>query len=82
MVARSGASTKIIVDPDAPASPARNGTPEVLRVLHAQLGDKFFSTNTPEDSCQMEVISHGGELGVEAHAAFRGTQASDFIAAR
>jgi hypothetical protein len=65
-------------------------TPNAYRIiapaLQAQIGDKFFSMNSPEDVCSGEVTMQSGQVGVTITVAFHppglpGEESKLFIAA-
>ena len=48
--------------------PKKGNTENTKAALNVNLGDEFFSTNVPEDSCGMKVVMEGGKVGIRAHA--------------
>jgi hypothetical protein len=83
-VVHAGAEDTYLVR--AAGLPSGLGESDSLSALHLEVGDRVTSHNSPEDTCSMEVIVQGGQIGVSAHAAVHlpglpANEATDFIPA-
>jgi hypothetical protein len=85
-ITHAGTTQRYIVGPNfTSTSKNRYGT-TTAPFLSAQVGDKFFAMNGPEDSCSCEVSIKSGVLGIQASASLHlpglvGSDATAFIVA-
>lgn len=83
----AGESARVImVRPDAADTDENARGQSSVRAVPAVLGDELFSSNVPEDSCVMKVVTKADAIGIEASASMHlpGTAAvsvSRFMAA-
>ena len=42
----------------------------IATALPAQVGDRFQSMNTPEDTCEAKVVMKSGQIGAQITASF------------
>jgi len=85
-LSHDGKVISYLIKPNNLPTPATSAYPITAPVLKAQMGDKFFSMNSPEDVCSGEVTMQSGQVGVIIAVAFhppglRGDVSKLFIAA-